>query len=50
MKSPSAGPASYSTTSKPPSPAGKDWATLHITDNGIDHTINLARIRAKGLT
>lgn len=32
----------------------EDWATLCIADNGIDRTINLARIRdriqAKGLT
>ena len=32
----------------------QDWATLHIADNGIDRTINLAvirdRIRAAGLT
>ncbi len=32
----------------------EDWATLRIADNGIDRTINLARIRdrirAKGLT
>jgi len=32
----------------------KDWATLRIADNGIDRTINLARIRdrirAKGPT
>lgn len=28
----------------------EDWATLRIADNGIHRTINLARIRAKGLT
>lgn len=32
----------------------QDWATLHVDDNGIDRTINLAaireRIRAAGLT